>query len=516
MSRTIEVQGAILYRRAALWPGGALFRVVPYNEAVKRVGYAIQVQFPVTTFFVQNFGCRATQADAALIESQLVSAGYVHSESLDTAGVVVLNTCTVTAASDKQARQAVREIQRDNPEARIIVTGCYAQRAPEEVGALPGVTWVVGNAHQMEIAGLISGVPGLLGPEPDETVAAWPTPAATSGFFPVSELQDSGGRKLASAAKILTSDLSGKMQSPGGMPLAMAESAVGGRTRATLKIQDGCDHHCAYCIIPSVRGRSQSALPNDVIHRVSTLAETGYREIVLSGINLGSYGQDLSPRTNLCDLLTRLLGETPVDQLRLSSIEPVDVTEELIDMFAQSDRLARHFHMPLQSGSDRILRAMHRWYRTEQYARRVEYLHKAMPDAAIGADVIAGFPGETEADHCATLEFISKLPFGYLHVFAYSARPGTQAAQLAGHVAPNVVRQRAKDLRALAEEKRRNFVEGQAGKAVRVLTLETAGEGWREAISGNYQRVRVAGQWLRNVWLIAVPTTGSLALGKLY
>jgi threonylcarbamoyladenosine tRNA methylthiotransferase MtaB len=471
----------------------------------------------MTTFCVKNFGCRATQADAALIEDRLVSGGYARGESPMAAGVVVLNTCTVTAAADQQARQAIREIHRDNPATRIIVTGCYAQRAPGEIAALPGVTWVVGNAHQTEIAGLVAAAPGILPEQLAQSANAWPgvpSPmAAPSGFFPVRLLQDGGGFPPAGAARILTSEMRGLSS----VPLAMPESAAGERTRPTLKIQDGCDHHCAYCIIPSVRGRSRSVPPGDVARRVGKLAEGGYREIVLSGINLGSYGQDLSPRASLRGLLERLVDETPVEQLRLSSIEPVDVTRELIDVFGRTPRLAPHFHMPLQSGSDPVLRAMHRWYGAQQYARRVEYLHDAMPDAAIGADVIAGFPGETEDDHRATMELIAALPFTYLHVFSYSARPGTQAAELAGHVAPQVVRQRATELRALAENKRRKFIQARAGKAVRVLTLETTGPDWRAAISGNYQRVRVAATWPQNIWLSAWPTAdGSVAPAELW
>jgi threonylcarbamoyladenosine tRNA methylthiotransferase MtaB len=452
----------------------------------------------MTRFWVQNFGCRATLADAAEIEHHLSSKGYTRSESLEAADVVVLNTCTVTASADRQARQAIRETQRDNHGARIVVTGCYAQRAPGEIASLPGVTHVVGNAHQMDIAGLLAMDNG-------------------GAFLPVSHLQNGREFPAAGAAKILTSDVIAAMSPLPALPLQADEPPTAGRTRATLKIQDGCDHHCAYCIIPAVRGRSRSMGAEDVLEQVSSLAQGGYREIVLSGINLGSYGHDLSPRKNLPALLVRLLGETPVEQLRLSSIEPVDVTQELIDMFARTERLAPHFHMPLQSGSDPVLRAMHRWYTARQYARRVEYLHEAMPDAAIGADVIAGFPGETDSDHRATLAFISGLPFAYLHVFSYSARPGTEAASLPIQPPMEVVRERARELRALGERKRREFVLAQDGKEVRVLTLETARAEWREAISGNFQRVRVAGEWPRNIWLSAWPMAdGSIAPARLY
>src|SRR6202011_3384935 len=191
----------------------------------------------------------------------------------------------------------------------------------------------------------------------------------------------------------------------------------GNHTRPTLKIQDGCDSRCSYCVIPFVRGRSRSLPPETVLQEIQRLAEAGYREIVLSGINLGTYGRDLSPRVEFEDLLHRILGETPVERLRVSSIEPLDVTQDLVDLFASTDRIAQHFHMPLQSGSDPILAAMHRWYRAEHYARRVELVRELLPHAAIGADVIAGFPGEAQEDHEATMAFIERLPFTYLHVF---------------------------------------------------------------------------------------------------
>ncbi len=462
----------------------------------------------MASFFVQNFGCRATQADAAAIEAQLAQRGYARGEASVRADVVVLNTCTVTAAADQQARQAIREIHGRNPGARIIVTGCYAQRAPEEVASLDGVTWVVGNARQAEIPGLANEM--AMHTDDSARSQAECSGSAANGFFPLTKLSAALGSAAADAgapgarvARILSSD----MRDAAHILFAAPEGPVSARTRPTLKIQDGCDHHCAYCIIPTVRGRSRSMAAEDVIRQAGELAAAGYREIVLSGINLGSYGQDLPRRTSLRELLARLLEETSVEQLRISSIEPIDVTQELIDAFTRTDRLAHHFHMPLQSGSDKILRAMRRWYRAEQYARRVEYLHEQMPDAAIGADAIAGFPGETEDDHRATMEFIAALPFSYLHVFSYSPRPGTEAAQMGAQVPPQVIRRRAKELRALADEKRGKFRATQAGRPVRVLTLETRGEDWTGALSGNYLQVRVAGNWPANQWLLARPNT---------
>ena len=245
--------------------------------------------------------------------------------------------------------------------------------------------------------------------------------------------------------------------------------------------------------------------PERAVEEIRKLAQSGAREVVLSGIDLGNYGRDLTPRTDLSELLRRLLDETSIEQLRVSSIEPMDVTEDLITLFAASDRLARHFHMPMQSGSDSILAAMHRWYRAEHYARRAELVREWLPDAGIGADVIAGFPGETEEDHCATLALIERMPLTYLHVFSYSPRPGTAAAEMTNHVPAPEIARRAKELRALGEEKKSAFRACQIGRTLRLLTLQRNGEGatgpWTRAISGNYMDVRVAGRWTSNQFL---------------
>jgi threonylcarbamoyladenosine tRNA methylthiotransferase MtaB len=258
-----------------------------------------------------------------------------------------------------------------------------------------------------------------------------------------------------------------------------------------LKIQDGCDSRCSYCIIPQVRGRSRSLAPDRVVEEIRKLAQNGAREIVLSGINLGSYGRDLKPRVELGQLLRRIVDETAIERLRVSSIEPMDVTADLIALFSANERLARHFHMPLQSGSDRILAAMHRWYRAEHYARR--------------ADVIAGFPGETDEDHRATLALIERLPLAYLHVFSFSARPGTPAADLQDHVPASEIAGRARELRALGEQKKAAFRSAQAGRTLRVLTLNGDGENcagpWTRALSSNYADVRVAGKLPANQFL---------------
>jgi threonylcarbamoyladenosine tRNA methylthiotransferase MtaB len=454
-------------------------------------------------YYMENFGCRATQADAAAIERSLAERGFRPAEAGE-ADLVVVNTCTVTASADSRARQAIRAVHRRNPGARILVTGCYAQRAPEELAELDGVRWVVGNAHQHEIAEITA--------EPESVTAggAFVSIDQLRGGQSAASIADDVGLSLAHGpAKILT----GNLLQQRAVLVGPIEQG-GAHTRPTLKIQDGCNHRCAYCVIPHVRGRSRSLAPERVIEEIARLVATGAREVVLSGINLGSYGRDLAPRSSLGDLLQRVVDETPVERLRLSSLEPMHLTADLIDRIASNDRIAPHFHIPLQSGSDRILAAMHRWYRAEHYARRIELIGERMPDAAVGADVIAGFPGESEADHRATVELVNRLPFSYLHVFSFSPRPGTEAARLGDPLKPGQIRERSHELRALAAEKSAAFRVRQSGRVTRALTLQTIRDGATEALTGNYLTARVPGHWPANQWLTVRlrerTTTGTL------
>ncbi|HXY01445.1 MAG TPA: tRNA (N(6)-L-threonylcarbamoyladenosine(37)-C(2))-methylthiotransferase MtaB [Candidatus Limnocylindrales bacterium] len=420
----------------------------------------------MTTFHIEQFGCRATQADGAAIERQLREQGCVAAGDPASAEVIVLNTCTVTAAADAQARDAIRKIHAANPATRIIVTGCYAQRAPEELASLPGVTFVVGNSHKPQIPRLLHSI---------ATAPASPQIEAPIPYH---------------TAPVLNGDIFAQSE----VLVAPVLGGEGNHTRPTLKIQDGCDLRCSFCVIPFVRGKSRSLPVATVLSEIQRLADSGFREIVLSGINLGTYGRDLSPRVEFFDLLRRILADTSVERLRVSSIEPLDVTKDLVDLIASSDRIAPHFHVPLQSASDRILAAMHRWYRAEHYSRRVELIREQLPHAAIGADVIAGFPGETEADHESTLRFIEERPFTYLHVFSYSARPGTKAASLAGRIPGHVIKRRARELRALGDAKSEEFRRSQIGRTLRVLTLRrdpNDDPSRTSALSGNYLSVVV-------------------------
>jgi len=442
----------------------------------------------MTTFYIEQFGCRATQADGAALERQLLERGCVSAERASDADIVVVNTCTVTASADAQARDAIRKLHTANPDIRVIVTGCYAQRAPEELSQLPGVAWVVGNSHKPQISELVERASLRSGAPP------------SNRLLPLSSLSAAILSPPEPQAEILVGDIFEQQT----LLTTPVFGGGGSHTRATLKIQDGCNSRCSFCVIPFVRGKSRSLPPENVIRELQRLADTGYREIVLSGINLGTYGRDLSPRVEFEDLLRRVLDETTVERLRVSSIEPTDVTRDFIELFASTGRLAKHFHMPLQSGSDRILAVMHRWYRAEHYARRVELIREQLPHAAIGADVIAGFPGETEEDHAATLAFIEALSFSYLHVFSYSMRPGTKAAALSNHVPGVIIRQRARELRALGERKSAAFRQSQIGRELRVLTLHPSGDGSNHrtpALSSNYLRLFVDGVFPANQWL---------------
>src|SRR5438128_1796372 len=317
------------------------------------------------SFFIQQFGCRATQADGAALERQLRDRGCTSARTPATADIVVVNTCTVTASADAQARDAIRKLHAANPAVRIIATGCYAQRAPEELAALPGVAWVVGNSHKPQIPRIFDSLSAVASAEPVKSA---------SDFFPAATLHSDltipfhsfvGAPAAAGCAVSFAKILTGDIFEQRALLSAPVLGGEGNHTRPTLKIQDGCDSRCSYCVIPFVRGRSRSLPPDTVIQEIqrlivgqtfqsvrtpSSLVPSPAREIVLSGINLGAYGRDLSPRVEFEDLLRRVLSETSVERLRISSIEPLDVTRDLVELFASTDRMAQHFHTPLQSG----------------------------------------------------------------------------------------------------------------------------------------------------------------------
>ncbi|HEY6351224.1 MAG TPA: tRNA (N(6)-L-threonylcarbamoyladenosine(37)-C(2))-methylthiotransferase MtaB [Candidatus Angelobacter sp.] len=429
----------------------------------------------MSVFFVQNFGCRATQADGAAIERQLAQKGLTRANSSGQADLVVLNTCTVTAAADQDARAAIRRVHRENPAAKILVTGCYAQRAPQEVAALPGVSWVVGNSHKHRVAEIASGI--------------------SRDFVSLESVS------LSAPAFTVVGDIFAHTELVAAPVFAADDPAS--RTRPNLKVQDGCNNRCSFCVIPSVRGQSRSMHLERVLVEAQALAASGYREIVLSGINLGRWGRDFVPQQSFEDLLRSLLEHTDAQKIRISSVEPMDWSDELIRLVAGSPRIAKHAHVPLQSGSDRILRRMHRKYRPWHYAEKIRKIHEAMPEAAIGADVMAGFPGETDELFEESLSFIEHLPFTYLHVFTYSSRPGTASAMMPEQVPVAVARERNRVLREIGSRKNLEFRRRFRGRSLNVITLQAGDEHFTEALSDNYLKVKLAGQHPANLWMRA-------------
>jgi threonylcarbamoyladenosine tRNA methylthiotransferase MtaB len=483
----------------------------------------------VLTYHVQNFGCRATQADGAALQRQFDARGLASVPAAQ-ADIVLLNTCTVTRSADQDARAAIRRISRQNPLAKIIVTGCYAQRAPHEIAALPGVAAVIGNSHKHQLADLVL----------DQKSRQDTT------FLPLSTLTDN--RELRAENLIFVSDIFAHTELLAAPVFESENSAAShpnDRTRPNLKIQDGCDNRCSFCVIPSVRGQSRSLPPHQVIREMNTLVAAGYREVVISGINLGRWGRDLMwggpsrapelARNNAPqsfeDLIRLILSETQLEKLRISSVEPMDWSDDLISLVASSPRIAKHAHVPLQSASDAVLRRMHRKYRPWHYREKIEKIRAAMPTAAIGADVMAGFPGETDAEFESTRRLIEDLPFTYLHVFTYSARPGTPAAAMPNHVPVHVARERNKVLRDLADSKKQIFLHSFIGKPLEAITLGTCGAGtparevlgtahpandsaskpeqdfsslpFTEALTDNYQKLFVKGRHTSNRWITA-------------
>jgi threonylcarbamoyladenosine tRNA methylthiotransferase MtaB len=446
-------------------------------------------------FHIENFGCRAARADGEAIAAQLKTAAC-SDEDAALAEVVVVNTCSVTAEADREARAYIRRTNRRNPSARIVVTGCYAQRAPRELAALPGVAAVVGNSHKAlapEIALRLSGLHPSTTNRASKRTLAHPDPGFVSGHvFSRSAADEQRIWALApagpeaSAIVPLRSLVSSAVAIYADDTFAhsfLEESQVvpGAQTRPNLKIQEGCSNRCTFCVIPQTRGNSRSLPFEEVVSQVHGFVAAGGNELVLSGINLGRWGRDLehhdAPRT-LAALVRAILDQTALPWLRLSSIEPMDWNDDLIALMRDfgGTRLCRHAHLPLQSGSDSVLRRMHRRYRPWHYAQKAKALIDAAgPELTLGADVMSGFPGETDAEFEETLAFVRAQPFAYLHLFPFSPRPGTRgwALHAADPVAAEVVRERMAALRALAAEKTRAHRAQFVGSTLHAVTLHT-------------------------------------------
>jgi threonylcarbamoyladenosine tRNA methylthiotransferase MtaB len=443
-------------------------------------------------------------------------------EQISDADVVIVNTCAVTAEADRQARAFIRRANRINPSAKIVVTGCYAQRAPKELSSMTGVAAVVGNSHKAlvpEIIMNLAGIPTESASQPDGFVSVQSLlaplrvcspPRGSVGISGVVAPQ--GASASPQVAQIWADDDFAHTF------IEDAELVPGAQTRPNLKIQEGCSNRCTFCVIPQTRGPSKSLPHEVVIKQVERFVSAGGNELVLSGINLGRWGRDFdgSDRTSLSCLVRHILTRTALPRLRLSSIEPMDWDDELIGLMAvfagpetgpgtQGPRLARHAHLPLQSGSDAVLRRMHRRYRPWHYAAKVEALLRAAgPDLTLGADVMVGFPGETDTEFEETVAFIRALPFGYLHLFPFSPRPGTRgwAQHIAAPVASAVVDERISVLRSLAREKAFAHRSRMVGRELPAITLHTppalAARGRTEALTENYLPVELEGTHAAN------------------
>lgn len=448
-------------------------------------------------FHIENFGCRAARADGEAVGARLLASGFAAAgaNACDDADVVVVNTCSVTAEADREARAYIRRTHRRNPEAKIVVTGCYAQRAPEELAAMAGVAGVVGNSHKALA--------------PDIILALAERKSASQSAK--QSMENLANENLSSADFVsLGSLVSSSTVVPVWVDdrfahsfLEEAQVVPGTQTRPNLKIQEGCGNRCTFCVIPQTRGSSRSLHRAAVLRQVEGFVADGGKELVLSGINLGRWGCDLPEPSRFSTLVREILERTGLPRLRLSSIEPMDWDAELIALMAEfgGKRLARHAHLPLQSGSDAVLRRMHRRYRPWHYAERVAALVEAAgPELTLGADVMVGFPGETDAEFEETAAMVRALPFGYLHLFPFSPRPGTRgwALHAADSVATVVVEERMAALRALAAEKseahRRRFV----GRELDAITMHTPDplrrRGRTTALTENFLPVEIVGE----------------------
>jgi threonylcarbamoyladenosine tRNA methylthiotransferase MtaB len=401
---------------------------------------------------VATLGCKVNQYDSATIETQLRSAGCAIVGFEAGADVYIVNSCTVTDRADAESRQLARRARRFNPAARVIVTGCFAQVNPRGA-AIPEVDHVVGLNRLVDLLRAVHGEMARAG----QRIAA-------------------DDVRTARRVKTLGAD------------------TFTGQTRAFLKIQEGCDLFCTFCIVPFSRGRSRSVSPRQVLEQLRMLAARGFQEVVLAGVHLGGYGPDLDPPINLCELLEMILEQPPVPRLRLSSIDPPEVTARLVDLLSASEALCPHLHIPVQAGADDVLRRMRRRYDAQQLRDLGAEIRLRLPEAAVGTDVIAGFPGETEAQFEEELALLEALPFTYFHVFPYSRRSGTTAAKLPDHLLPATIKRRARRLRTLGARKRAAFARRFVGQRLPVLVEQPpVRDGWVSGYSRNYQRVEFPG-----------------------
>lgn len=419
---------------------------------------------------IATLGCKTNQFESASMIEQFTNSGFEIVSFTETADIYVVNSCTVTAKTDAETRRLIRRARRLNPDARIVATGCYAQVAPEELVKMPEVDTVLGNLEKTSITGLL----------------------------------ESGRNQI--------SDIGNSSEAP---PLTLETFAE--HTRAFLQIQNGCNSFCSYCIVPYARGRSRSVPVDDVLEGIRILAQNGYQEVVLTGIHLGVYGAELTPATSLTKLIQEIDRQNLIHRLRIGSLEPNEVPEELLNMLNSSKHLCHHLHLPLQSGSNSVLQRMGRHYTAKEFEELFTRCKTIVPDAFIGADVIAGFPGESEEEFTQTIELLRTLPLSDLHVFPYSRRNGTKAATMENQVPEAVISARARELRELAAKKKQAFLEENIGTELQVL-VQKYENNICHGLSRNYITVRFngnAGMINTEQTLLCISRSGNILTGSI-
>jgi threonylcarbamoyladenosine tRNA methylthiotransferase MtaB len=407
----------------------------------------------MSKFSIWTFGCRCNQADSAAMRETLFRRAMTESKDHRDADVVIVNTCTVTHRTDQQVRQAVRRLHRENPGARVIVTGCYAQRDPETLASIPGVSLVLGNFEKEHLYEILD--------------------------------QD----EAQSQGKIIRAPLHGDVDY-----VLTPMAHTGGKTRPVVKLQDGCDARCSYCIVPHVRGPGRSASPENVLAEIRSLTEAGFQEIVLTGIHLGTFGRRIKGQMRLSDLLRQVVAIPNLGRIRVSSIEPMLFERSIVSLAAENPVFARHFHVPMQSGSDSVLRRMRRPYKAARVHDLFRFIHESIPDVGLGTDVLVGFPGETEDEFNETCSLIEDAPLTYLHVFPFSPRERTEAYSMPGRMPSQVMKQRLTRLLEISRLKNLSFRRQFLGKIVPAITLSKEEDlGSSLVLTSNYIHVRVAG-----------------------
>ena len=410
----------------------------------------------MTTFYINTLGCKVNRYESDGIAAELEKKGAFRTDRAEWADICIINTCSVTSKAGMQSRQEIRRIRKANPNAALIVTGCYAQTESETVKSIDGVDRVVGHEQKFGIADMIFDGPFT---------------RSKDGTSEPSICSDTVYRSFQTPVK-------------------------GEMTRAYLKIQDGCNSFCSYCIIPYARGRSRSMPENEIMEHLKILSDSGYNEVILTGIHIGNWGLDLPSSPDFTGLLERIVRQKPVNRIRISSIEPMEVTDRILDLIREGPWVCDHLHIPLQSGDDMVLKRMNRPYDTAFFTDLIQNVHQRVPSASIGTDIIAGFPGETEESFERTYSLVKSLPIDYMHVFPFSPREKTKAYRFSGRVADKTVTDRCARLRKLSKTKRRSFESKFFGTTLNGIVLEkrNPATGRLNVVTSNYLNVSVEGE----------------------